>query len=123
MKRIFNLWLPVLLWMSLLYYLSSIPNLRVSTDKLWDEISRTLAHLGFYALGYFLFFRAINSGRVVAKTWLPLVLAGGYGLFDEIHQSWVPTRTFQVKDLLVNFSGILAARALTRFYFSRKEGS
>ena len=38
---------------------------------------------------------------------LPLVLAIGYGLFDEIHQSFVPTRTFQVVDLVLNSAGAI----------------
>ncbi|MGB9706569.1 MAG: VanZ family protein [Microgenomates group bacterium] len=105
MKKIFFLWLPVGIWMGTLFYFSSIPNLRAVENNFWDEIIRSGAHFVFYALGYFLFFRAINFGKTKKNFWLPLILTGTYGFFDEIHQTFVPTRTFQIKDLLVDFGG------------------
>lgn len=88
-----------------LFYLSSIPNLRVSENNFADEIIRSCAHLGFYFLGYWLFYRAINEAKRPASFILPFFLTCLYGLLDEIHQHFVPTRTFQIKDLLVNFTG------------------
>lgn len=101
----FGFWLPVAIWAAFLFYLSSIPNLRVVESNFWDEIIRSGAHLFFYCLGYFLFFRALNFGKKEKNFWLPLVFTIAYSFFDEIHQSLVPTRTFQAKDLLVDFGG------------------
>lgn len=105
MRKIFLLWTPVLIWTGVLFYFSSIPNLRAVESNFWDEIIRSAAHLFFYCLGYFLFFRAFNFGKKEKNFWLPLILTFAYGFFDEIHQSFVPTRTFQIKDLLVDFGG------------------
>lgn len=105
MKKTFSLWLPVGLWMGVLFALSSIPNLRVSGSNFWDEILRSFAHFLLYAVGYVLFFRAINFECQKKNLLLPLILVCFYGLFDEVHQYFVPTRTFQIKDLLVDFSG------------------
>lgn len=105
MRKAFFLWLPVGLWMGILFALSSIPNLRVSQSNFWDEILRSFAHFLFYIIGYFLFFRAINFENQKKNFLLPLILVCFYGFFDEIHQCFIPTRTFQVKDLLVDFSG------------------
>ena len=112
MKKVFSLWLPVGLWMGTVFYLSSIPNLRVSQSSFWDEILRSGAHFVFYGLGYFLFFRAINFGREKKNFLLPLFLTFAYGIFDEIHQSFVPTRSFQIKDLLVDFGGAFLAKII-----------
>jgi VanZ family protein len=101
-----NLWLPVILWCLLIFYLSSIPNLRAAKNPFWDEIIRSFTHGVFYAILYFLFFRAINFNRKEKIFLLPLIFAFLYGLSDEIHQSFVPTRTFQLKDLLIDSAGV-----------------
>jgi len=114
MKKVFSLWSPVGIWMGTLFYLSSIPNLRVAESNFWDEILRSGAHFIFYGLGYFLFFRAINSGKVKKNFLLPLLFTFTYGVFDEIHQAFVPTRSFQLKDLLVDFGGTIVGVGLTK---------
>jgi len=109
MKKIawfFNLWLPVIFWCLLIFYFSSIPNLKAAQNPFWDEIIRSFMHGVFYAILYFLFFRAINSAREKKDYWFPLMLAFLYGLSDEVHQFFVPTRTFQLKDLIVDFTGV-----------------
>ncbi|MDD3679233.1 MAG: VanZ family protein [Patescibacteria group bacterium] len=103
-----SLWLPVVLWCLLIFYLSSIPNLKAAENPLWDEIIRSFIHGLFYAILYFLLFRAFNFTRKLKNFYLPLMLSFLYGLSDEIHQFFVPTRTFQFKDLLVDFIGIIA---------------
>lgn len=108
-----NFWLPVVAWAGVLFYFSSIPNLRAVESNFWDEIIRSSAHLFFYCFGYLLFFRAINFGKKEKNFWLPLILTVAYGFFDEIHQIFVPTRSFQVKDLLVDFSGAFLGGILT----------
>jgi len=119
MKKVFSLWLPVGFWMGVMFYLSSIPNLRVSQSSFWDEILRSVAHFILYGVGYFLFFRAINydkknlpAGKTGKNFLLPLFLTFVCGVFDEIHQSLVPTRSFQIKDLIVDFSGAFLGKVI-----------
>ena len=112
MKKIFSLWLPVGFWMGIVFCLSSIPNLRVSQSNFWDEILRSGAHFILYGIGYFLFFRAINFRKEKKNFLLPLFLTFLYGFFDEIHQSFVPTRSFQIQDLIVDFSGAFLAKII-----------
>lgn len=103
--KILSLWLPVLAWASVIFYLSSIPNLRAVESNFWDEIIRSGAHFCLYGLGYFLFFRALNYQKKQKNYFWPLMLSIAYALSDEIHQTFVPTRSFQMRDLLVDFSG------------------
>ena len=106
-KLIFSLWLPVVLWCLLIFYFSSIPNLKTSQNPFWDEIFRSFAHFLMYGVLFVLFFRALNFRVKKQEFWVPLILAWLYGLSDEAHQLFVPTRSFQVKDLLVDFSGVI----------------
>tara|TARA_Y100000310_G_C20503180_1_gene725048 strand:- start:356 stop:754 length:399 start_codon:yes stop_codon:yes gene_type:complete len=119
LKLIFSLWLPVLIWAGTLFYLSSIPSLKTSPNPFLDEILRSIAHFVFYFIGYFLFFRALNNQKKKKKKanfLLPLILVSLYGLSDEFHQSLVPTRTFQLQDLLIDFSGAFISKIiLTKF--------
>lgn len=101
-----NLWLPVFLWCFLIFYLSSIPNLKAAQNPFWDEIIRSFIHGLFYAVLSVLFFRALNFHRTKKDFLIPLLLSCLYGLSDEIHQSFIPTRTFQLQDLLVDFTGV-----------------
>jgi len=105
-----KLWLPVVCWCSLLFYFSSVPNLKASQNPAADEIVRTLAHLFLFALGYGLFFRAFNLGRRRKQFLKPLVFVWLYALFDETHQIFVPTRTFQLMDLAIDCGGAFLAK-------------
>ena len=103
--RYLNLWLPVAFWGGLIFYLSSIPNLKAAENPFWDEIIRSGAHFIFYAFGYWLFFRALNFQKNEKNFWLPLILIFLYGISDEIHQTFVPGRSGEIRDVLIDTSG------------------
>ena len=105
-----KLWLPPILWMAVLFYLSSISNLRAVSDPGRDELIRGGAHFFLYALGYLLFFRAFS--RVKKNFLLPLLAVLIYAFLDELHQHFVPIRAFQVQDLLVDGAGAFFGQLL-----------
>src|SRR4030042_1098198 len=100
------LWAPVIIWCSLIFYFSSIPNLRAAENPFWDEIIRSFLHLIIYTILFVLFFRALNALKEKKDYLWPLLLSILYSFSDEIHQSLIPTRTFQTRDLLVDIMGI-----------------
>ena len=100
-----NLWLPVLGWGGLIFFLSSVTSLKTAPDPYWDAIFRNILHLFFWGVLAALFFRAVNSPSRQKNWWLPFGLAWAYGLFDELHQAFVPTRTFQKTDLFLDGLG------------------
>lgn len=104
--RFFGLWMPVFLWAGLIFYFSSVPNLRATPNPKADEIIRSSLHCVFYAVFYCLTFRAINYQKKKANLFLPFILSALYAVSDEIHQYFVPTRACQLKDLLVDWAGI-----------------
>lgn len=96
-------WGPAIAWMALIFVLSAQPGLKVSEDPAVDSPIRQLAHLGVYGVLAVLFVHALGGlGRPLrARTaLLALVLAVGYGITDEIHQSFVPDRTGTVSDII-----------------------
>jgi VanZ family protein len=105
-KKIFFFWGPVIFWCGLIFFFSSIPNLKTVANPLWDEVIRSIIHLLIFGLLFLLFYRALNAFQEKKKFTLPLVFSLFYSLSDEIHQSFVPTRTFQIRDLGVDSLGI-----------------
>ena len=114
-----GLWLPLISWIGLIYYLSSIPSLKTAPDPYWDEIIRSGAHLFFFGVLYYLSFRAFKFTRKKEDYWRGLVLSIGYGIFDEIHQHFVPTRTFQWQDLVMDLAGSLLGLMVVKLLIAR----
>jgi len=106
-REILFLWGPVVFWCGLIFYLSSIPQLKTAKDPFWDEVIRSFLHLVIYSILFLLFFRAINAFKEKKDYLWPIILSILYSISDEFHQSLVPLRTFELKDLVVDALGIL----------------
>ncbi|MBU0951208.1 MAG: VanZ family protein [Elusimicrobia bacterium] len=100
-RKLISLWLPVLFWCWLIYFLSSIPNLRIEALGFWDFIFRKFAHIGEYAILVLFLFRAFR-GRLY---FWPGFLSFVYASTDELHQLFVPTRGPSLVDMLIDTSG------------------
>lgn len=100
-------WLPVFLWCAVIFYLSSIPDLRSDFSSQWDYVLRKLAHITEYAILAFLFFRAasqyISTRRAIAYGAL---LALTFALTDEYHQTFVSGRSGNLFDVSIDSIGI-----------------
>jgi len=80
-----------------------------------------LAHLFEFGLLYlFIIMFFLLFGKLTKrKEIIAIFLAGGYGLTDEIHQLFVPFRSFSIIDLIKNGIGIWALW----FFIKRKYNS
>ena len=105
-ERAFSTWLPVLLWASVIFALSSIPSLATGLGT-WDLVLRKLAHGVEYAVLGLLLARAVPE--------LP-AFAGGllYAVTDELHQSFVPGRQAALLDVAIDAAGVLFGVLLWR---------
>ena len=88
-------WFYVLLWASLIFYLSSIPSLDTGLG-LWDFILRKGAHIFEFLILTLLIFRAWKKS-LHGFTFIRFVLMGSlpallYAASDEYHQSFVCNR-------------------------------
>jgi VanZ family protein len=135
-------WLPVALWMGFIFVMSSDFGSGAHTSVilepliLWikpnaspEEIERVhflvrkSAHLSEYAILALLILRAIKlSLRPAARRWswpragVALLIAAAYAATDEWHQSFVPSRTADLKDVLIDSSGALIGVMLMFFW-------
>lgn len=116
-KRSVRDWLPVILWCSLIFYLSSVPNLKTELGT-WDTILRKIAHMVEYAVLFLLVRRAIGNSFTrlpAARTvLLAFVFSVVYAASDEFHQSFVPTRGPSVADVGIDVLGVIAGFAVFR---------
>ena len=107
---------PLILWMALIFGLSAQSRLIKIHRPLEAEIFYKTAHMIFYAILAWLWWRAIAPRRQV--TWFILVVAFlltlMYGLSDEFHQWFVPSRHSRVTDVLFDGSGALIMLLLLR---------
>jgi VanZ family protein len=104
-SRRLGLWGPVLLYCALIFALSSISSVPALPGRMSDKTAHALLYSG---LG-FLAARALSGGigRPVTARVLFIVLAFSalYGLSDEIHQLFVPSREFDLKDMAADVAG------------------
>src|SRR3989344_6916801 len=78
-------WLPVILWAGMIFFLSSIPDLRSGLPNIFDLILRKIAHSGEFGILAILIVRAfgINSKNICLKAAIVAII---YAIADEIHQ-------------------------------------
>ena len=106
-----GLWLPPLIYMAVIFYLSSqSAPLPAVTAVVWDKILHLFEYAGLAAL----FGRALvgeglgwSASFVVAA-----LLAAAYGATDEYHQLFVPLRSGELRDWLVDVLGASLGAAL-----------
>jgi VanZ family protein len=102
------LWLPVVVYMAGIFIASSVSDPQIPTG---------VSDVSLHGVAYFgltlLLIRALAGGRwagvtgaTVATAWAIAVL---YGVSDEWHQSFVPNRHADVRDLLFDAIGAFAA--------------
>ena len=99
-----RLWVPPVLYMLLIFFLSSQSSpLPEITKRVWDKA----LHVIEYGTLAVLFCRALigeGHGRL-ASLLLSVVLTSAYGASDEWHQSFVPHRTSDVYDWFADSIG------------------
>lgn len=131
LRGFLNYWLPVWLWMALIYSASCdshsyehssglvepllrwlFPHLPETYISGIHELLRKCAHLTEYAVLALLLWRAMHSPAKSSptawnwqKTRLTLLLVMLYAATDEFHQTFVPTRTGLVSDVFIDTTG------------------
>jgi|SRR5437868_3164571 len=101
---------PLILWL--------FPNTSPETLAVVHFITRKIAHLTEYAILGFLAARAFRTPETTAirDHWflMSVALIVVYALFDEYHQSFVPSRTASIFDSLIDMAGGLTALLIVR---------
>jgi len=102
-------WLLVFLWLGVIYFFSSQPNLKSELEPLWDLLLRKAAHLAeFFVLAY-LFFRAYCGHNFLPAAALVPAAIGAVtaAVWDEWHQSFTAGRVASIMDIGIDSLGAL----------------
>ncbi len=120
MKRVLRavwLWAPPIILMITIFILSSRQNIGVSDSEAVNFSLFKSLHVIEYCILYLLFFRAyLGSGISYARSILyGAISALGYGILDEVHQTFVPTRTGTLRDVFIDMIGISIGVLYTKY--------
>ncbi len=100
--------------------LSLFPNISESRLAAIHFLTRKAGHFTEYAVLAFLARRAFitSSHAFLQRYWfqLGLLLVVIYGLLDEFHQSFVPSRTASIYDSALDIAGGLTVLLILKFY-------
>jgi VanZ family protein len=125
-------WLPLLLWLMWIFWLSSQPKLPHPARKMGisDYLFDYSAHAFTFAVVVLLAWRVawarptLLPNAVISLAWLSAGLfATLYAVSDELHQAFVRGRTASLRDWLADVAGILVMTGLLRaweHYVARK---
>ena len=99
-------WWPAVAWAGVIFAASSAPGAAVPGQG-WDKAG----HLTAYAVLGILVARGVAGGHVggltPSKVLVAALLATLYGVSDEWHQAFVPTRTPEALDIVADAAGAL----------------
>jgi VanZ family protein len=137
MRSILSRWLPVLIWVTVIFFASANPDPYKALPYRWIEpcfsasssypscaelVGRVL-HISEYAVLALLTARAMfqHENVTLANLVLVLGLTELYALSDEIHQLFVPGRSFQLMDLGLDlFGGVIGLIIYRRIRAKRR---
>jgi VanZ family protein len=130
MRNFLKFWLPVLVWMAVIFSASSdahssehssrffeplvrwlFPHMTPEHVELIHHLFRKCGHLTEYAVLALLLWRALHMSPNNLPAWSwpkvggTLLLVFLYAASDEFHQRFVPTRTPQVSDVFIDMIG------------------
>jgi len=113
MKKFLTRWIPVLIWMGVIFYLSSVPNLKSNFAPELDLVLRKIAHVLEYTILTALFWRATREEFIHLSIKKILIYSFCfsflYALSDEFHQLFITGRQGSLRDVAIDSIGILIA--------------
>jgi VanZ family protein len=136
MKRKIIYWLPIIIWMIVIFMFSSqngnqsehnnrfvidlLKHLGINLDTALKNnsnfIVRKCAHMTEYFILYILVFRALSQEISYSKALIcSLVIVSAYASTDEFHQSFIPGRGPSVRDVMIDTCGGIIALLVTMF--------
>lgn len=106
---------------SILETVAGILNLDVTGRNL-NLLVRKGAHFTIFAVLGFLLFIAVYSKKekLIFSSAAAVIIGTAYGVFDELHQYFIPGRSCQIMDMVIDAVGVLLAVLLCSGYVAIK---
>ena len=126
MLKFLKYWLPIILWVGMIFFLSSRPGLKSGLEWPYDFILRKGAHIAEFAILFLLFERALKN-YFMPPSLAPLsgvsegllflqkakkallwafVLTILYAISDEYHQTFIVQRVGSPTDVAIDCLGV-----------------
>ncbi|MFC1651599.1 VanZ family protein [Patescibacteria group bacterium] len=122
LKTILFYWLPVILWMGVIFYLSNQPDLKTNLG-IWDTILRKIAHAFEFGILTLLVWRTLAQYQLKLFYLIGFssLISLLYAISDEWHQSFINSRNGNVLDVLIDCVGIVVIIIIVGSYYRSKE--
>jgi VanZ family protein len=114
-RKIIIYYLPWLAIMAAIFIFSSIPELIIVEESIFDLIFRKLAHIFVFFLLFTTSYRLFKREKVKKVLFWAVVFTIIYAISDEYHQSFVFGRVGAISDVLVDSLGVLSAYLLLSY--------
>ena len=112
----------VIRWLLTLFdgsFSSLPPEEQLLSVEAWSFVVRKLAHCAVFAVQGCLAFAAFSVDLPLRRAFpAALILGGARGVLDEVHQSLVPGRSCELRDMCIDFAGVLLGAAFLLLIFS-----
>lgn len=113
-------WLPSILWMGVIFYLSSRTGGQLHSFFPFIQNFNWGHLLAYFILGMLVYFALYKTTKVKYIAFGALLICVFYGMSDEFHQAFVPTRTPDVFDLMNDTIGSILGIFLIRWRTNNK---
>jgi VanZ family protein len=114
MDKFLRFWLPVLLYVTLIFVVSSLQNLQ--PPPLFGSFSDKIPHALEYGILGFLLVRAMRGTELLQRSvpagLVALIFGLAVALADELYQAYVPGRQSDPFDYLADSTGLVLAIVL-----------
>lgn len=106
--RFVRFWLPVFLWMAVIFAFSAKQDVKVASTQEENFLIFKTLHMVEYAFLYVFSFRAFRNASgvkrrsVAVAAFLVTIL---YAVTDEIHQLFIPSREGRLRDVIIDSVG------------------
>jgi len=122
-RRYVASWLPVILWMAVIFTMSSWSSPPSLPESLLDLLMKKAAHITEYAILAGLLWWALGGGTERRVKLAALAVAVFYAVSDEFHQSFTPGRSPSPVDVLIDTVGAASALVILAAVQRRNRGA
>ena len=98
----------LIIYMGIIFWISSLPSEKLTPERgIGITISQSIKHIGeFWILGILMSMVLVQvTNKTLSVAFWSSVFSVCYGILDEIHQAFVPTRYCTIDDVCINAIG------------------
>ena len=107
LQNLFARWLPMLIWMVVIFWASNQSSDALPNYGIWDLLIKKAGHFIAYAILALFVFRGTMEWK--RPYWWAFLITAVYAMSDEFHQQFVAGRNASLYDVLIDCLGAVTA--------------